>query len=112
MVAAGMDSVDIFVSALRAGDLASVSTGVLSRDVFRLYRAWCAQLDMRPLNMSRFVNALRWRYQVRQSRVRYSLNGKQCGPHGILHLGDVAPLGVQLARFRAYVQAYEHGKHA
>ena len=106
----GMDSVHVFFLALVAGDVAPGITlaNARSRDVFALYRTWCIRLDCRPITMPKFVHALQRGHKIRQGRMRYRLDGKRQGPHGVLFLGGtVEPLDVQIARFRAGVLAYQ-----
>lgn len=111
----GMDSVDVFFLALVGGDVAPGITlaSARSRDLHTLYRTWCKRLDHYPANMATFVRALQRGHKVRQARVRYRLDGKRQGPHGVLFLGGtVEPLDAQIARFRAGVLAYQAADHA
>lgn len=111
----GMPSSDVFFLALIAGDIAPSITpaNALSRDVFALYRTWCTRLGRKPMSMPTFVHALQRDHKIRQSRMRYRLDDKRQGPHGVLFLGGtIEPLDAQIARFRAGVLAYQEAAHA
>lgn len=115
LLCVGMDSVDVFFLALVAGDIAPgiMLANALCVDVFALYRTWCVRHGHRPMAMPKFIHALQRDHNVRQGRMRYRLDGKHKGPHGILFLGGtVEPLDAQIARFRAGVIAYQGADRA
>lgn len=124
LIGLGMDTPSRFYYDFIRGDIPGFDqlNHALSRDVYELYRLWCARIGARSAPLPKFVNALERKHKVRQVRKRYHFcdGDTVYGPHGILLLGlDSCPpggdegefLGDQISAFRGRLRHYKDAEH-
>lgn len=111
LVAGGLESAALFFLELRgclafAGGMPSA----LTQDVLGVYLAWCARHRIPSMRPKDFVASLRNSQQIQHYRLRYCLNGRKLGPHGVLLFNESREnLGAQIAQFRAWAATVKKG---
>lgn len=90
---------------MNSRELRGRQCSALAIDVFKLYAKWCQRNAIKPLTQPLFSHELR-KLGVRSKRLRYTLDGKCLGPHGVLILSRAeVPLGDQIAVFRSFAES-------
>jgi len=111
LIDGGMSSASLFFCELMSCKaMPGHSCSALATDVHALYVAWCDRLDVKALNVPRFVHELKVKHGVAAHRQRYALGGKQRGPHCVLILKSRnASLGEQIGEFRRFATGVRDG---
>lgn len=107
----GLSSVSLFYCELMGREeIRARPCAALAVDVYALYKTWCADLGVRPCRLPFFIGHLRKLHGVASKRLRYTLDGKRMGPHGVLALNERdIDLGVQIADFRRFAAKIPNG---
>lgn len=111
LLRAGMGAASLFFLELTSSEsFHGCPCSALTTDVFALYVAWCRRLRLRPGAVPRFARDLAREHGVPLKRLRYTIAGKQHGPHGVLVLsGSTVRLGAQIEHFRAVANCMAGG---
>lgn len=118
LIGLARDSTSKFYYALLMGDVGNVKFAPgLSEDAYELYRQWCHRAGEKGIaSLTRFVNAMKRRHEVRAVRRRYLVQQSTLGPHWILHFGHPEPppgcdenawYGEHVSAFKAAVSDYK-----
>lgn len=116
----GRDSPTRFHNDLLTGEIGNVPFApALAKDVYALYRVYCADIGVRPAPMPKLINALARKHRVQSLRKRYLDGHTIRGPHSVTFFGAAeAPPGVLestwlgecIEAFRAAVADYKGEK--
>jgi putative DNA primase/helicase len=95
LIQLALDSPLRFYDDLVRGDIPKVEPiPGLTTDWYELYRVWCGKHGYRPAPEAKFVTSLVRSRRVDKKRCRYSVAGRERGPHYFLMLGrSEAPEG-------------------
>lgn len=101
---AGLSNVSLFYCELMGREeIKGRPCLAVARDVHAVYRTWCARLGIRPCAIPHFVQVLRTQHGVVSKRLRYAIDGKRAGPHGVLVLSTHDnTTDAQIAAFREF----------
>lgn len=104
LLKSGLSSASLFYCELMGREeISGRPCTALSCDVYAVYTTWCERLDIRPCAIPHFVQILRTQHGVVSKRLRYTIDGKQAGPHGVLVLSTSNnTTDAQIAVFRQF----------
>lgn len=96
LIGLGLDSPSRFALAMESGDISgfpglgkpALLSPMLSQDLFDLYQAWCATVNIKALNQPRFANTIMREHKASTSRKRYidAASNLQRGPIAVTYL--------------------------
>lgn len=80
-----LDSTTRFWNALVRGELENIRprTIALTKDLYQLYRTWCAEMGVHPAPLPRLMNTLEKKHGARLARKRWDDGVQEQGPHGM-----------------------------
>lgn len=115
-----LDSTSRFYYELTNGDVGGiVPRPALSRDIYELYKVWCARTGARPAPEPKLINAFARKHDTPSLRKRYLKGQAMAGPHGVMMFGfepepgtaETTFLGNHIEIFRDALKDYRGAEH-
>jgi putative DNA primase/helicase len=94
LIGLGLDSPTRFFYDLMTGQVGKLPFApCLARDAYDAYKAYCHDIGMRPAPMPKFVNSLKRKHDVQNTRERWLDGQVVSGPNSFLLFGPEQPPG-------------------